>query len=62
MEEIVRSPWGFAMNRNEDRAMAANSVIIHDDKNAETLLTLENILCMLGIQFSGEILEEERKL
>jgi len=32
----------------DERAMAARSTIIHDDKKADALFILENILCMLS--------------
>ena len=44
------SPWGFAVNTKDDRAMAARSTIIHDDRKAEALFILENILCMLEMR------------
>lgn len=47
MEDIASSPCGLAVNRNEDIAMAAKRVIIHDDRKADTLLTLEKTLCMM---------------
>jgi len=49
IEEIARSPWGVAVNRKEESAIAAKRVIIHDDRKAETLLILEKMLCILGI-------------
>lgn len=47
MEDIASSPCGLAVNKNEDIAMAAKRVIIHDERKAETLLTLEKTLCMV---------------
>lgn len=36
------------MNTNDDKAMAASSAIIHDDKNADVLLILETIECIVA--------------
>jgi hypothetical protein len=46
MEAMARSPLGSALNAKVERAIAARSAIIHDESNAETLLILENTLCM----------------
>lgn len=48
MEAMARSPLGSALNTRVESAIAARSAIVHDESNAETLLILENILCMLG--------------
>ena len=47
IERSPRSPRGSAVNIKEEIAIAANSAIIHDESNAETLLILEKTLCIL---------------
>jgi len=36
------------VNTNDDKAMAASNAIIHDDKNADVLLILETIECIVA--------------
>jgi hypothetical protein len=47
IDDIESSPFGSAVNRKEEIEMANNSVIRHDERNAETLFALEAKLCML---------------
>jgi hypothetical protein len=53
-DEIASSPFGFAVNKKDEIAIATNSVIIHDDRKVETLFILERILCMLEIPMCNE--------
>jgi hypothetical protein len=41
-------PVGFALNTNDDSAMAAKRAIMHDEKSADKLFTRAILVCILG--------------
>lgn len=46
---MVMSPFGFAVNKKDEIAIAASKAITQDDRNAETLLIRAYVLCMLVV-------------
>ena len=47
IEETLKSPCGSALNKNDESAIAPSKAITHDERNAETLLILAYVLCMV---------------
>lgn len=45
-DAISKSPFGSAVKTSEERAMVAKRAIMHEESRAETLLILENKLCI----------------
>jgi len=41
-------PVGFALNRNDDKAIAARRAIMHDERNADKLFMREIVVCILA--------------
>lgn len=42
-------PFGSAVKRYEDNAMASSRAIVHDDRNAVTLFSLAYVVCILAL-------------
>lgn len=54
-DAMSKLPFGSAVNKSVESAIAASSPIIHEENSAETLLTLENMLCIGGATCSTQL-------
>ena len=51
---------GWAVNRNEDSAIAVKSAIMHDERKADELFILDAMVCMVGDGESMKVVGQAR--